>query len=537
MEKYRRFADAATGINPFVANVGIGSGSGVVAASTGGIGTFNSSNATPNIIVTLLAIVFFPIRLAVIFVIALLLFVLEAVADIFRRIGLQLIIGDFLLQPLIILLSRLLLTVAAALSINRRIFPARPNPSMTIGNGAQALDDVVLTPKPGDVVMSNLVTPFDWMILQAATTLTPSLFLPSSVASGNTGGGINTTAANAWRVPNALVVFVSHKEPRLISFTPGPFQRWAVFQHILKTTTEAYLAEGDVGPSPVVDLSPLQEKAAKMGVPLVVFPEGTTSNGKSVLTCSNIITNTVNNCSANSHHSVSFSEREGKSPSSPTSVSATTYRTHLISLSFDSLVPSKIIESSNSAMRGTACFFGAGSSSPLYYLFNLSRRGSGTVATSSAANLAASLDAIVSGVLSFLYLGPLIGNQNSVRVTFVRPSQVPVSTVSISAQMASPTGSPHSPAGMVSQAWMNEVRGKLCASVSFGNPNVVCKPVAVGIAEKRAYSVYVKQESNTSGGDQSTSAATATAAQSSQNNHRPGKVNPVMRSTATNKWA
>ena len=493
MEKYRRFADAATGINPFVAKVGIGSGAGVVAASSG-IGTFQSSNIAPHFLVTGLAYLFFPIRIIVIAALALVLFILEAIGEGLRRIGLQTVVGDFTTTPLALLTARALLAVCAALSVRRRTYPLRKSPSVTIGNGAEAIDGAVLTPLAGDVVISNLVTPFDWMALQAATPLRPWLLTPTAKAMETNG-----VTENAWRVPSALVAFVCHhKEPRLVSFPPGPLQRWRVFLYILSTTKKEYLAEGAVGPSLVVDVSGLQATAKALGVPLVVFPEGTTSSGQTMLACGGLVMNTANN-NASSSAASSF-DTAAESSSSPSS--AQQHRTHIISLSYESAVPAKVIESSEAAMLGTAAFFGAGSSSPLRYLFNLSRRGSGTVATSSAANAAASADALSAGVFSFLGFGSLFGYQNAVRVTFVRPSNVPIATMPMAAGLfrgtaASPL-SPHSPGPSAAIAWVDEVRAKLCASVAFGNPNVLCKPVAVGIAEKRAYSEYVDAEGGAS---------------------------------------
>ena len=474
MEKYRKFGDAATGINPFIAKGGVGSGSGVVAAATGGIGSFSSSSVMPPLVVTVLAAILFPVRLLVLFAIAAVLGVFDMLSRMMYTFGMG-FAADFLLYPFSGLLTRMWLLVAAGVVVRQRIYPIRGSTNITTENGAKALDDVVGAPKAGDIVIANLVSPLDFFAITSCGSILPP-FLSGAKPS------VASSSPSFWRMPSCLCVFLGHQEPTVITFGPNPWQRWQVFRHVVHSTTRRYLT-GDskkLDAGEVIDLTLIQRRAKRMGIPVLLFPEGTPSNGQGMLQCPRFL---VENASS---AGVAYKEVIGGGKGT------TGTRAHILSVSYSSTVPCRIIESDATAMKGAAPFVGAGPSGHLQYLFNLSRRGSGTAATGSASSPAAIADAILSGVLSIIPLFPLAsGFVNTCRVTIVRASQVPSMPMTISAEHL--TTNPAMAAGVVG-AWVDECRNKVCASVSFNNPNVICKPVAVGVKEKIAYMEYVDNE-------------------------------------------
>ena len=475
MEKYRKFGDASTGINPFIAKGGVGSGSGVVAAATGGIGSFSSASAIPPMFVTVLAAVVFPIRLLVLLVVAAVLGVFDMLSRMMYTFGVG-FAADLLLYPFIGILTRLWLLVAAGVVVRQRIYPIRGSTNVTVENGAKALDDTIGAPKAGDVVIANLVSPLDFLAITSCGSILPP-FLSGAKPS------VSSSSPSFWRMPSCLCVFIAHREPTVISFGPNPWQRWQVFRHVMHSTTSQYLKGESRGlqTNEVIDLTLIQRRAKRMGIPVLLFPEGTPSNGQGMLQCPRFL---VENASS---AGVAYKEVIGGKGAGSSGT-----RTHIVSVSYASTVPCRIIESDVKAMKGAAPFVGAGPSGHLQYLFNLSRRGSGIAATGSTKSPAAIADAILSGVLSVIPIIPVAsGFVNTCRVTIVRASQIPTMPMTISAEHLQSNSA--MAAGVVG-AWVDECRGKVCASVSFNNPNVVCRPVAVGVREKIAYMEYVENE-------------------------------------------
>ena len=224
MEKYRKFGDAATGVNPFV------------------------FTHKPTIVSNVLAAVLFPFRLLIGLVLALLLLLTDFLLQAARNFFIAPLLTPYVLHPLQSLIGQLFLFVMANLQVKQRVFPK-------LGSAGAPP-----SPRSGDVVLCNMQSPLDIFVLLA------------------TGG------LSAWKMPYCIAAFFCHNQPYVVHFGPNPFQRWQVLRHVLYSTTRSYLQSAvDDTESVVVDLTALQRQAAKLGVPILLFPEGTTTNGRGVL--------------------------------------------------------------------------------------------------------------------------------------------------------------------------------------------------------------------------------------------------------------
>jgi hypothetical protein len=229
MEKYRKFGDAATGVNPFIFK----------------------HNAT--ILSTVLAVVFFPFRLVLALIIALLLFVVDMGLHSARKFFIAGIVTPYLLFPLQSLLGQLFLLAIGNVTVSQRVFPRQAGPQGQLSAG--------VLPGPGDVIMCNMQSPLDVTVLLA------------------TGG------LSALRIPYMHVAFFCHNAPHIVSVGPNPFQRWKAMFHVMYSASRRYLATAAASDveKVTVDLTSVQRQALKLGIPVLLFGEGTTTNGHGIL--------------------------------------------------------------------------------------------------------------------------------------------------------------------------------------------------------------------------------------------------------------
>uniref|UniRef100_A0A7S1L9E4 Phospholipid/glycerol acyltransferase domain-containing protein n=1 Tax=Neobodo designis TaxID=312471 RepID=A0A7S1L9E4_NEODS len=228
MEKYKRFTDPATGINPFVPSVSVAVGTGR----------------------SILALIAAP-ALAISALIA------AVVYAVFGALPYALL--GSLASPLhfvaVKLAGHILLASAAWLKLSVVPYPTRAS-AIGGGNGKNEL-----SPRAGDVVFANLQSPLDPLVLQMAFAWRPLAFVfprgttdPSDVADADS-------------------VFVES------SLT-------AAMARTLRLTTAAASFDGPATsskPLRPLDVAPLQRKATRSGRTLVVFPEGATTNGRGLL--------------------------------------------------------------------------------------------------------------------------------------------------------------------------------------------------------------------------------------------------------------
>ncbi|RNF23950.1 acyltransferase [Trypanosoma conorhini] len=236
MEKYRKFGDAATGINPFVL---------VQSPTTLSVAT---------------AAAVFPLRLAGAVLLLPLLFLLDALAYVFFLVPGTSCVVRLLLAPCQRALLQGLLLTAGNLGVARESPPA-----VAVADAA--------TPAAGDVVVANMQSAWDMCVLEVAGRL------PLCVVAFYAGGA----AADAKKADG---------DGPLLVLGPSPLQRWRVWWHIYGTGSIEFLraaaaADGGGGSGgrnePVVDLTALQRRCERLGVPLVFFPEGSCTNGKGML--------------------------------------------------------------------------------------------------------------------------------------------------------------------------------------------------------------------------------------------------------------
>lgn len=235
MEKFRKHADAATGINPFVPT---------------------SSPLLP--VTAVLNGILLPVRVVLLLVFGLLLFLLDVVMH-FLRIASLASVASLLLFPLQTFIGQAFLM--CLLSIQPKLRLLTPKRS-----ALNPQDDGITSPVAGDVVLSNLVTAFDACFYGSLS--------------------LHRSDGDNWRIPFVMVAIYSPIAPHLAVFGPSPLQRWKVMRYLLHTTSDAFL-EKCTAASKVedveLDVAPLQARARQLGVPIVLFPEGTPSNGKAVL--------------------------------------------------------------------------------------------------------------------------------------------------------------------------------------------------------------------------------------------------------------
>jgi 1-acyl-sn-glycerol-3-phosphate acyltransferase len=227
MEKYKRFTDPATGINPFVPAVR--------PASSWRVG---------------LACVLTPISLLLVAVFYLCYLLLGAVP--FAILG-------GLAAPLhavaVTIFGRLSLLLLAGAKVNRGAYPPRPS-------NLSRQSDEVNAPAAGDVLFVNCQSPLDALALQCAFPSRPMTFVYPRVT------------ASPQELPDSRALRVLRSVP-------------AAMVAALTLTDAADNFEVEPGTTPPslrpVDLAPAQSQAKRQGRVLAVFAEGATTNGRGVL--------------------------------------------------------------------------------------------------------------------------------------------------------------------------------------------------------------------------------------------------------------
>jgi hypothetical protein len=229
MEKFRRFGDVATGVNPFV-------------------------SPTPKLSLAALALA--PLRIICVVVVSIVLFVVDSLAVGLRVLGLA-TVDEVTLPRVTTVLRRLWMRALASLAVQCSAFPARP----------AAPHDIVVPVSWGDVVLANLVSPFDAMLAEEV--------------------------AHPYR---PMFVFVAHScrasQPEITCLDFGPTQRWRAMKFIFKMTERSgrfidisAKESGELNPaaSLPIDLADIIKRAKATRSVAVVFAEGATSNGKGIL--------------------------------------------------------------------------------------------------------------------------------------------------------------------------------------------------------------------------------------------------------------
>lgn len=250
MEKFRTWGDAATGINPFVFPVD------------------ELSIATRIVHVWVL----FPVRVVLAVILLLLLFILDTVAHLLRVVCLS-VVPRYTLAPLATVVTRgVLWLLAGGLSTRFRILPPKPA-------AAVVKDDTLKAPKAGDLILCNLQSPLDVLAIRCA--------LPTIYSSNGSewAGAMERGAVFAFYDP----VGGAAGAP-LADFCPSPFQMFKAarfIRHLAKPEVIRRMDQPGLTSSlaevPPIQIDVLQRRAVKLGVPVILFAEGTTTNGKGIL--------------------------------------------------------------------------------------------------------------------------------------------------------------------------------------------------------------------------------------------------------------
>lgn len=299
MEKYRKFADAPTGIQPFVSIV---------------------SPAKKTVVLTF---IMFPMRMLFCTVFFALILLSDIICYAFYTLYLSFIpkllllelLRHFFLRGFFFFLGHVL-PRAAMHHGNSSSHHNGTGKSSTQGAGTHRL-------RRGDVLVVNLQSPWDAMIVEVALSLPyyavafPCLPPSSSRSTQQTKQRRSRSSSSGLeRNGNSMDVNGAKKkngntsgieERRVKVFLPGPLQRWRVFYYILYTSSSEYLeiqssaieaaasgdgakpaarsSEGDSStPNAMINLGlHAQYSANRYGVPLLYFLEGTCSNGKGIL--------------------------------------------------------------------------------------------------------------------------------------------------------------------------------------------------------------------------------------------------------------
>lgn len=270
MEKFKRFTDPPSGINPYVPRL--------QASAVARVSTF----------------VCFPLRPVLALPFVVLLFVADFLVLVLRLVGLT-VVANAVVGPPRAFLLRGLLWAMAGLALKRRCFPPRPFAGAAAAAdalpGTVAATDEPPVPKPGDVVLCNCQSTVDVLALEALfpEKAVPFRFVFPKRAEGSTEKIAFTQCTSVW----AAMSHVAHMSRAAdtmaagdgsVSDTPvaAPTPLSKVFQQPV-----AAPAGGAQMVTPFslcnADLVPLQERALADGVALVVFAEGVTTNGRGLL--------------------------------------------------------------------------------------------------------------------------------------------------------------------------------------------------------------------------------------------------------------
>ena len=220
MEKYKRFTDAATGINPFVP---LPRPSSVVATTVALV-------VAP--LATLIGLLFLAVQV-----------LLDELFVVFHAMFLGPVFGPLLYAPLTALCTRVCLLCFAHAFLRRHCYPPR---------AAVGRQDEPTAPAAGDVVFVNCQSALDALTAQAAFPARPLLFAaPHFATADGPHVGVWSTrskvAAMAWILRRAA-------PPAVVKIDDAK-----------------------------VDFTATQAAAKKAGLVVAAFAEGATSNGKGVL--------------------------------------------------------------------------------------------------------------------------------------------------------------------------------------------------------------------------------------------------------------
>ncbi|AIN95966.1 hypothetical protein LPMP_090500 [Leishmania panamensis] len=241
MEKFRHFGDAATGIHPFTF---------VIAPTSAG---------------RIASICMFPIRLLLSTVFVLLLLVTDTLLWVFHAAYLGLL-GRLLLAPLQRAWLRGLLFFIG------HILPEQPavlvKPQQQNGEASSSSRAV----RAGDLVVCNLQSVWDALVLEV----------------------VLAQPYHAICFPDATTTAEAGATPGLRVFWPSPMQRWKVWAYTRRTGSLVFLTAQQPGnadqqaiqkktETTELPLYRVQKAAARAGVPVWWFGEGTCSNGRGLL--------------------------------------------------------------------------------------------------------------------------------------------------------------------------------------------------------------------------------------------------------------
>ncbi|KAK7197517.1 hypothetical protein NESM_000701500 [Novymonas esmeraldas] len=249
MEKFRHYGDAATGIHPFTF---------VIAPTTAG---------------RIAATCMFPVRLLFSAVFAVLLGLTDTLLWVCHIVYLG-VLGRLLLAPLQRAWLRGLLFFIG------HVLPEWQSGELNSSSDSRAV-------AAGDLVVCNLQSVWDAMVLEVMLAQPYHLVCfpdatSATVEGGGRGGG-GGTSTSAAAVAAGLRVF-----------PPGPMQRWRVWAHVRRTGSRAFLeaqlpesaaqqAVRRMTEAAELPLHRVQAAAARAGVPVWWFAEGTCSNGRGLL--------------------------------------------------------------------------------------------------------------------------------------------------------------------------------------------------------------------------------------------------------------
>ncbi|CUG19206.1 Hypothetical protein, putative [Bodo saltans] len=165
-----------------------------------------------------------------------------------------------------------LFLLGGGLTSRFRILP--PKPQSVVGGK----DDTLKAPKAGDLILCNLQSPLDVLAIRCAL---PTVFSGASEWSG----ALERGAVFAFYDPLG-----GARGAPIADFCPSPFQLWKAaryIRHLAKPDVilrmEHSVPSSTLSEVPPLPVDALQRRAVKLGIPVILFAEGTTSNGKAIM--------------------------------------------------------------------------------------------------------------------------------------------------------------------------------------------------------------------------------------------------------------
>jgi hypothetical protein len=249
MEKFRKWGDAATGINPFV----------------------YPADTLPAVTRIVQVWLLFPVRLALAVILLLLLFILDTLAHTLRVVYLGML-ARYTFTPLGSFVARVVLfLLGGGLTSRFRILPPKPQP-------VAGRDDALAAPKAGDLILCNLLSPLDVLAIRCAL---PTVFSGAS----EWAGALERGAIFAFYDPLG-----GARGAPIADFCPSPFQLWKAarfIRHLAKPEVilrmEHSVPSSSLSEVPPLPVDALQRRAVRLGIPVILFAEGTTSNGRAIM--------------------------------------------------------------------------------------------------------------------------------------------------------------------------------------------------------------------------------------------------------------